>query len=91
MPKCPHCGGEITIRESNRFGFAVGSKGAFISELVTSGNKITVREIMEKVDKAYPDDQNYSRAAQVLYQMKKEGYIIQEGSVYRKVPEKVTA
>lgn len=88
MAKCPHCGGDINIRESNQFGYAVGSKGAFISEIVANGKSITLREIMSKVDAQYPKDQNYSRAAQVLYQMKKDGFIIQEGNIYRGVPRK---
>ena len=80
--KCPNCGKEIDVqvRETNKYGFTVGSKGDAISSLIEKRGKITMLELMNELEKQFPNENNSARISQVLYQLKRNGFIFTEGT-----------
>ena len=82
--KCPSCGNtfeaDVQVRETNKYGFVVGSKGDVISSLIEKRGKITMIELMNELEKQFPGQNNSARISQVLYQLKKNGFCYSEGT-----------
>lgn len=80
--RCPSCGKEfeIQVRESNKFGFAVGSKGDAISSLIEKRGVITMFDISAELEKQYAGENNTARIQQVVYQLKKNGFVYTDGA-----------
>ena len=72
--ECPHCKAKFEIdastKDLNKFGYVLGSKGDFITELIESKQKISRRDLILSLYEKYPNDNNDARLNRVLYELK---------------------
>lgn len=74
---------EIQVHELNKHGFAVNSKGAFISELIAKKGKISTNDLFVALTSQYPKANNLGRLNDVIGKMKKRGIAyVNEGMIH---------
>jgi len=85
---CPHCKKEIQIstKQLNKYGFVVGSKGDYISNLITKSG-INLTEIITKVDSKFVNQSSIGRILRVLNEMQNKKVIYKKDNKYYLVVE----
>ena len=70
---CPKCKHEFDVltKEADQYGFVVKSKGSLIAQLIHSRPGIKVIEILQAVDKDYPQDNSIGRIQSVITKLTK--------------------
>ena len=84
--ECPNCKQKFDINAStkdlNKFGYVIGSKGDFITNLIESKKKVSRRELILSLYEKYPNDNNDARLNRVLYELKVSKLLVErQGSI----------
>jgi len=73
-PKCSHKF-DVMTKETDQFGFVVKSKGSLIAGLIAKKPGIKVIEILQAVDKDYPQDNSIGRIQSVITKLTRSGQL----------------
>jgi len=80
---CPHCKKdfEVNVKEADKFGFVVNSKGSFIAASIAKAGKsgTTLISLIQACDEKFPGKNNIGRIQSVINKMKKAEQVSTEG------------
>lgn len=83
--ECPHCKAQFDIeastKELNKFGYVLGSKGDFITNLIELKQKISRKDLILSLYDKYPNDNNDARLNRVLYELKVSKLLVERQGV----------